>query len=169
MNGQYLSVTPAEELLAPVQRQLARIGVDAGSRDLRPLIDAAKARSRTIVMLAEQVAVRIDATRIVVDGKAEQLRRKMGTNFGAALALARDTLGSLAPSTWNADAILTAIKSAAESRGMKLGDAMQPIRVALTGATVSEPVNELLAVVGQEESLARLDAALAREPQGDPA
>ena len=33
---------------------------------------------------------------------------------------------------------------------------MQPIRVALTGSTVSEPVNELLAVVGRERSLARL-------------
>ena len=31
---------------------------------------------------------------------------------------------------------------------------MQPIRVALTGSTVSEPVNELLAVVGRERSLA---------------
>ena len=35
----------------------------------------------------------------------------------------------------------------AEAHGLKLGDAMQPVRVALTGSTVSEPVNELLAVV----------------------
>ena len=44
----------------------------------------------------------------------------------------------------------------AESLCLKLGDAMQPIRVALTGSTVSEPVNELLAVVGREASLERL-------------
>ncbi len=169
MNGQYLSVTPAEDLLAPVQRQLSRMGLNVGHRDLRPLIDAAKARSRTIVMLAEQVAVRIDSSRIVLDTKAEQLRRKMAGNFTTALTLARDTLGALTPGQWNPETILAAIKAAAEARGMKLGDAMQPIRVVLTGATVSEPVNELLAVVGQEESLARLDAALAREPQGDPA
>src|SRR4051794_13788758 len=59
MNGQYLSMTPAEELVAPVERQLARLGVDAGSRDLRPLIDAVKARSRTILQLAEQVRQRL--------------------------------------------------------------------------------------------------------------
>jgi glutamyl/glutaminyl-tRNA synthetase len=35
---------------------------------------------------------------------------------------------------------------------------MQPIRVALTGSTVSEPVNELLVVVGREESLRRMTA-----------
>jgi glutamyl-tRNA synthetase len=39
---------------------------------------------------------------------------------------------------------------------MKLGDLLQPIRVALTGSTVSEPVNELLEVVGRAASLARL-------------
>lgn len=163
MNGQYLSVTSAEELLAPVQRQLERMGVDPGSRDLKPLIDAAKARSRTILMLAEQVAVRLDASRIVLDPKAEQLKKKMGPGFVDGLALSRDTLGALSDREWTADAILSAIKAAAESKAMKLGDAMQPIRVALTGATVSEPVNELLAVVGRKESLARLDAALSRE------
>jgi hypothetical protein len=33
---------------------------------------------------------------------------------------------------------------------------LQPVRVVLTGSTVSEPVNELLVVVGRSESLARL-------------
>jgi glutamyl/glutaminyl-tRNA synthetase len=37
---------------------------------------------------------------------------------------------------------------------------MQPVRVALTGSTVSEPVNELLAVVGRQQSLARLRTAV---------
>ena len=42
---------------------------------------------------------------------------------------------------------------------------MQPIRVALTGSTVSEPVNELLEVVGAERSLARI-REVARETGG---
>jgi glutamyl/glutaminyl-tRNA synthetase len=42
---------------------------------------------------------------------------------------------------------------------------MQPVRVALTGSTVSEPVNELLAVVGRERSLRRLEE-VARENGG---
>ena len=54
--------------------------------------------------------------------------------------------------------ILEVIKQAAEQHGLKLGDAMQPIRVALTGSTVSEPVNELLVVVGREPALDRLKA-----------
>jgi glutamyl-tRNA synthetase len=55
----------------------------------------------------------------------------------------------------------------AESNGLKLGDAMQPIRVALTGSTVSEPVNELLEVVGPERSLARMREVAERGVQGD--
>jgi glutamyl/glutaminyl-tRNA synthetase len=44
---------------------------------------------------------------------------------------------------------------------------MQPIRVALTGSTVSEPVNELLEVVGAEASLARM-REVARQASGQP-
>ncbi len=63
MNGQYLSALPAAELLPAVRRELERMGVDAGARDLTPLIDAVKTRSRTILHVAEQVAVRLDPSR----------------------------------------------------------------------------------------------------------
>ncbi len=162
MNGQYLSATPAAELLPAVRRQLDRLGVAPGTRDLAPIVDAAKARSRTILMLAEQVAVRLDAARIRYDEKAEALVRKLGPAFAANLRLAHDTLAPLADADWTAERLLEAVKAAAEAQGIKLGDAMQPIRVALTGSTVSEPVNELLAVVGRAESLARIAAAAER-------
>jgi glutamyl-tRNA synthetase len=159
MNGQYLSATPAAELLEPVRRQLGRLGADPGTRDLLPLIDAVKARSRTIIQLAEQVAVRLDGPRGAPDAKAEALMKKMGGAFAESLHRAADVLGSLPASGWNADAILEALKASAEASGTKLGDAMQPVRVALTGSTVSEPVNELLAVVGRDASLDRLRRA----------
>ena len=154
MNGQYLSKLPAEVLLPPVLRQLERLGMNVAGRDLAPLVDAAKARSRTITHLAEQVAVRLDASRVVVDDKAAKLVTRMGPAFDASLALAAATLEPLA--TWMPEPILEALKRAAEQSGTKLGDLMLPVRVALTGSTVSEPVNELLAVVGRDESLKRL-------------
>jgi glutamyl-tRNA synthetase len=57
----------------------------------------------------------------------------------------------------------------AETRGLKLGDVMQPVRVALTGSTVSEPVNELLAVVGRDQSLRRLDEVARKWSGGESA
>lgn len=160
MNSQYLSLTPADALLPPVRRELGRLGVAEGDRDLRPLIEAVKARSRTVVQMAEQVAVRLDPGRVRWDAKAEQLVRKLGPEFRASLELAGRTLGGLPPDAWTPDRLIEALRTAAENRGIKLGDLLQPIRVVLTGSTVSEPVNELLYVVGREESLRRLSAAL---------
>jgi glutamyl-tRNA synthetase len=161
MNGQYLSRLPADELLPAVERQLVRLGIDAGGRDLRALIDACKARSRTVTHLSEQVAVRLDASRIVRDDKADKLIRTMGPAFATSIELALRTLQRVPAAGWTPGPLLDALKGAAEATGMKLGDLLQPVRVALTGATVSEPVNELLAVVGRDESLARLRAAVA--------
>ncbi|HEU5049923.1 MAG TPA: glutamate--tRNA ligase [Gemmatimonadales bacterium] len=161
MNGQYLSTTPAAELLRPVERQLERLGVAVGGRDLLPMIDAVKTRSRTITQLAEQVAVRLNGP-ASVDPKAEALIRKMGDSFAANLGRAVAALDPLDEATWQPEPILDALKASAESAGVKLGDALQPIRVALTGSTVSEPVNELLTVVGRSASLDRLRAAQAR-------
>ncbi len=169
MNGQYLSHTPADDLLQPVLRQLDRLGVDPAGRDLQALIDAAKARSRTVLQLAEQVAVRLDSNRIVLDEKAEKLVKKMGPAFGASLVLAAAALEPLSRAEWTPELLLAALKQAAESHGVKLGDAMQPVRVALTGGTVSEPVNELLSVVGRDESLVRIRAAMARAQDVTPA
>jgi glutamyl-tRNA synthetase len=166
MNGQYLSALPADELLVPVERQLQRMGVSADGRDLRPLIDAVKARSRTILHVAEQVAVRLDPERSKLDSKGEALIRKMGPTFSSNLGLAADALERVGPGEWNAEAVLGVVKGVAETHGLKLGDAMQPIRVALTGSTVSEPVNELLAVVGRERSLERLRRVAARSDGG---
>jgi glutamyl-tRNA synthetase len=156
MNGQYLSALPASELLPAVLRELERMGVSAGARDLTPLIEAVKTRSRTILHVAEQVAVRLDPSRAAPDSKAEALIRRMGPTFSANLRLAVDALERLEPAEWTADRILQSLKGVAETNGLKLGDAMQPVRVALTGSTVSEPVNELLAVVDRGTALARL-------------
>ncbi len=155
MNGQYLSALPAAELLQPVKRQLSRMGVEA-DRDIEPMIDSVKARSRTILHVAEQVAVRLDPSRSRVDAKGEALMRKMGGAFAANLGTAAAALEKLAPEEWTAERILETLRTVAEVQGYKLGDVMQPVRVALTGSTVSEPVNELLAVVGRDKSLRRI-------------
>ena len=44
---------------------------------------------------------------------------------------------------------------------LKLGKIAQPVRVALTGGTASPGIFEVMVVLGQDQTLARLDAALA--------
>ena len=164
MNGQYLSALPVEELEQPVRRQLEQMGIKV-DRDLRPLIDSVKARSRTILHVAQQVAVRLDPTRATLDPKGEALLKKMGPAFGRNLGLAAAALEGIDAAGWHPDRLLETLKKVAEHETAKLGDVMQPVRVALTGSTVSEPVNELLAVVGREQSLRRIEA-VARQHGG---
>jgi glutamyl-tRNA synthetase len=168
MNGQYLSALPSEELLPAVRRRLAQIGVSDEGRDLRPIVDAVKGRSRTILQVADRVAVRLDPARSALDEKGAALIGKMGPAFSTNLLRAADALEPLREGAWAADRLLERLKEVAEANGLKLGDAMQPIRVALTGSTVSEPVNELLEVVGPERSLARM-REVARTTGGQPA
>ncbi len=52
------------------------------------------------------------------------------------------------------------LRGLAAAKGIKFGAVMQPVRIALTGTTVSEPVNELIAVVGKDLTLERVAEAL---------
>jgi glutamyl-tRNA synthetase len=166
MNGEYLTALPAADLIPAVRRELEQMGVAVSDRDLVPLIDAVKARARTILQMAERVAVRLDPSRAVVDAKGEGLIRKMGPSFSANLEHAIVALEQLPADRWAPEPILDSLKRMAETQGLKLGDAMQPIRVALTGSTVSEPVNELLAVIARETALRSLREVARRYASG---
>ncbi|HSD76522.1 MAG TPA: glutamate--tRNA ligase, partial [Solirubrobacteraceae bacterium] len=58
-------------------------------------------------------------------------------------------------------ALEAALDGVVEARGAKKRDVFQAVRVAVTGTTVSPGLPETLAVLGREESLRRIDAALA--------
>jgi len=161
MNGQYLSARPAEELVPEVRRLLVEMGKAPSSHDLGPLVDAVKTRSRTLLDIANQVAARLPGATIERDPKGTQLVAKLGPAFSQNLRKVAEALAAMPSSQWTPDPLLASAKSVAEANGAKLGDILQPVRVALTGSTVSEPVNELLAVVGKEESLRRIEQAIA--------
>ena len=57
---------------------------------------------------------------------------------------------------WSAETTEAAMRAFAEQNGMKLGAVAQPLRVALTGRTTSPGIFDVLAVLGREECLARL-------------
>ena len=59
-------------------------------------------------------------------------------------------------SPWAVETTETAVRGFAESKGLKLGAAAQPMRIALTGRTTSPGIFEVLDTLGREESLARL-------------
>jgi glutamyl-tRNA synthetase len=57
-------------------------------------------------------------------------------------------------------AVEAAFRALAESKGLGLGKLAQPVRVALTGTTVSPPLFDSIRLLGRDETLRRIDAAL---------
>ena len=156
MNGQYLSATSAEDLYPLVAPQLERLGVNGNRDAVLKAIVAVKTRSRTTIDVARQVAVRLDAKFVQLDDKAKQAIANDPAGYKASLEA---SLAALAATEWTASALEQRLRALAEERGVTAGKVFQPIRIALTGGTVSEPVNELLYVVGKEGALKRLEQA----------
>jgi glutamyl-tRNA synthetase len=110
-----------------------------------------KDRAKTLVELADGAAFLFAARPLDVDEKAKALL--MGNQD--VLRGALDALQSV-EGEWNAASAETKIRTFAEERGLKLGAVAQPLRAALTGRTTSPGVFDVLAVLGRDESLARI-------------
>ena len=157
MNGQYLTAKAAEELYPLVKPELAKLGLNGNKDAVLNVITAVKTRSRTTIDVARQVAVRLDERFVTLDEKAKQEIAKDPTGYRAALAAS--VIGLQNVPHWTPESLERVLRDLAAERNVPAGKIFQPIRIALTGGTVSEPVNELLSVVGKEAALRRLEAA----------
>jgi glutamyl-tRNA synthetase len=79
-----------------------------------------------------------------------------------ALEIARRALAGLDDADFSTDLLEQRCRAAAQAAGMKAGDFFTPVRVAVTGRTVSPPLFASLELLGRERSLARIDDALAK-------
>ena len=156
MNGQYLSMISAEELYPLIQPRLEELGVNGNRDAVLKAIAAVKTRSRTTLDVARQVAVRLDRKFVEVDEKATREIAKDPPAYRSALEA---SVVVLRDAEWSPEGLEKTLRTLAEQRGVAAGKIFQPIRIALTGGTVSEPVNQLLYVIGKDAALKRLEAA----------
>ena len=77
--------------------------------------------------------------------------------------LARASRPALDATDFSIAGVDAALRGFAEETGRKLGQVAQPLRAALTGSTMSPPIDATLAALGRAESLARIAAVLAIE------
>ena len=110
-----------------------------------------KSRANTIIQLAESAAFLFAARPIEIDSAAAAL---LTPEARPLLGAAHRTLGALA--NWDAASLEAAIREVAEASGVKLGKLAQPLRAALTGRTTSPGIFDVLALLGRDESLARI-------------
>ena len=143
----YLSVNPDSPLGGSTDDELAKLlAMKKGFRLLREVDDV----SRFFYTPDDQLAFDADAV--------EKTLRK---NDGAGLAALRDVRGVLeAVSSWSAASCEWAVKGYCDQKGFGLGKVAQPIRVAVSGTTVSPPIFESLEFLGKERSMRRIDRCL---------
>lgn len=162
MNGQHMGCMDPADLYLLIEELLARAGgrPAAGDREraIRS-IQSVRSRCRTTLELAERVAVRLDATLAQRDAKAEKEIARNPDAFRQAASAAADQLATLGEADWQPPRLEAELRSLADQLGVPPQGVFQPIRIALTGSTVSEPVHDLLWAVGRDDALARLGRA----------
>ena len=93
----------------------------------------------------------------------ESWDKTMTSDFAAALlAEAVASYASIPEGDWNAEQLKGTLEDVMQRFELKLGKAQAPVRVAVTGRTVGPPLFEALEVLGQNETLRRLQVALDR-------
>jgi glutamyl-tRNA synthetase len=163
MNGQHLAMTSAERLAPRVTPAIVRAGLAtaeqlAAQREwYLSVIDLLRVRARTIDDIVRQ-AEPYFRSEIVYDPDAVAKQWKDRVATAEILGAVQERLAQLA--SWTPDAMEEALRSLAESRGVGAGKLFQPLRVALTGVSVSPGIFDVLALLGRERSLQRISQAL---------
>jgi glutamyl-tRNA synthetase len=158
MNGRHLRELAPDELTRRLEQFTGRSGLSGA-------VAISREKIQTLTEFWPLVSFLFDGP---VDDPAAFAKTIDKDGAVAALTQARAALAAADP--FDAEAIETALRGVVESTGSKPGQVFQPVRVAIAGQTVSPGIFESLALLGREESLARIDGALRRATaEGDPA
>jgi glutamyl-tRNA synthetase len=144
----FLAANPQSPLNHATDDQLSRLlQMKAGFRMLREVEE----KSRFLFIPDEQIVYEPDAM--------EKVLKKNNAQGAEALRGVRGVLGDL--SDWSAAALEAALNAFCESKGLVLGKVAQPIRVGISGSTISPPIFQSLEFMGKEATLRRIDRCLA--------
>ncbi|MBL0713979.1 MAG: glutamate--tRNA ligase [Desulfosarcina sp.] len=157
LNAEHIRAAAAAALVDPLQPFLKAHEVEIPDRrQLQEAVATLQARSKTLVEMA-QSALFYFQNPIVYEEKAAAKFLK-----APALEPLRYLTAQLVQlSTFDEDQIEGAFVQTMEATGLKLGKIAQPVRVALSGKTVSPGIFEIIRVLGQDETLVRMNQALA--------
>jgi glutamyl-tRNA synthetase len=154
---------PVTELEPLVTQAIVTAGL-ATAEELRArrdwylqLLDLLRVRARTIDDIVRQ-AIPYLRDRIDYDPEAMAKQWKDRGETLTVLSKIHDTLTGL--TTWSAESLEPQLRSLAQSLGIKDGKIFQPLRVALTGLTVSPGIFDVLVMLGRDRSLSRIETAI---------
>jgi glutamyl-tRNA synthetase len=156
LNQRHMVSADPASLVAPLRRHLTQAGVaETTDGQLQMIIVAQRERAKTLHEMAVNSLFFFQAP-VGYDPKA--VAKHITADMVPVLADLETALAELAD--WAAPALHELIAGFAAARGLPLGKLAQPIRLAMTGGTVSPPIDATLAILGRQETLGRLRRAL---------
>ena len=155
LNFHYMRQSSDDRLVALatpfIERKLGRALTDSQKEILPTAMPQLKERAKTLVELAEASLFFFSARPLQLNDKAEKLIHDGGSEVLADILPRLETLAE-----WNQEGLEDLAKAYAEEKDLKLGKVAQPLRVALSGSTVSPPIFEAMVALGRDESLGRI-------------
>lgn len=172
LNGEYIRELTVEEFTTAVRPWVAPVAGEWVPEGHAPPWPPERFDDRMfaemVPLVQERVAV-LGETPAMVDflfladpPLDEAAWQKAVAGDDGAVGLLRGALDRYRTVDWSAAALHAATLELAEAAGRKLGKAQAPIRVAVTGRSVGPPLFESLELLGRDETLRRLAAALER-------
>jgi glutamyl-tRNA synthetase len=159
LNGRFMRDLPAADYIDAVADQLRREGHTEAAADrgrLEAACGIAQEKAQTLTEVWPLIAFLFEPP--VADQRAWErvMVPEAASRLDAALAELREA------EPFDAPTLEQRLSRLVDSLGVKARDVYQPLRVAITGTTVSPGIFESLATLGRERSIARVEAALER-------
>jgi glutamyl-tRNA synthetase len=162
LNGHYIRELPVDDLATRIVPYLLEAGVlsdPPSEADVDVVRRATPLIQERIGLLSEAVGYLGFFFRDEIDVDPDAAAKQLGPEQQPVIAAARDALTKL--DDWTSESIEAALRAAlVDGLGLKPRNAFGPVRVAVTGSTVSPPLFESVELLGRERTLARLEAAL---------
>ncbi len=156
LNQHYIKTLPAADIGERLRPYLMQRGADLTSGP--PLAEVAQAlqeRAKTLVEMAEHALLFYQKDVTIADPKSRAL---ITAAPRPALMALIETFAALP--AWTREAVHAALETVAAAHGLTFGKLAQPVRIAVTGSSVSPPIDVTCGLLGRERCTARLKSAL---------
>jgi glutamyl-tRNA synthetase len=154
LNQHYLKTSTSPRVVEELAWHMQKQGIDVTSGPaLAEIVKAQCERTKTLKEMAERSRYFYEAVPFTAEMQAQ-----VTAENSEALKIVRDRLAAL--TDWSKEAIHAVIAAAAEEKELKMGKVAQPLRVLMTGGTVSPPIDLTIQLIGRERALERIDIAL---------
>jgi glutamyl-tRNA synthetase len=160
LNFHYLKERPSAQLAQEIKPFITKAGYSQSYDDawLEKMVATLKERAKTLVELVDFAKFYLrDDIDIEAKAAAKFLKPEVKEQLGALASELEKISGDFAEAS-----IQPVFQEVLARFSMKLGQLAQPVRVALTGGTVSPGIYEVIAVLGRRRTVARLRNAIAQ-------